>query len=276
MHTPRGGFSVSGASIGERAGTWPAGPYDGGMRLHTTGSTGVAPLRRVSTPVALAVAVVAVAATGLVGLTDAVVERDGVTRSDGHILGSVIAHRSAALVDIARMATNLGSVGVLLVVAAVGAFTLWRRGQMLVVAVAPLGALLVCGAVTGVAKQAVGRPRPPIGLRLVAESNGSFPSGHSGDSTALYLTIGLVVAVFVVRGRGRIIAVATAGLLAATIGMSRLVLGVHWPTDVLAGWSLGAMVAILATLAAAAVAMLDAPGVLAPAAAVLRRRRPGA
>src|SRR3546814_7679126 len=67
----------------------------------------------------------------------------------------------------------------------------------------------------------------------------SFPSGHSANSAIVYLTIATLLAQVVdTRGARNFILVA-AGLLVAAIGCSRVYLGVHWPTDVLAGWSFG-------------------------------------
>src|SRR3546814_7587701 len=74
---------------------------------------------------------------------------------------------------------------------------------------------------------------------LVEVSSMSFPSGHSANSAIVYLTIATLLAQVVdTRGARNFILVA-AGLLVAAIGCSRVYLGVHWPTDVLAGWSFG-------------------------------------
>ena len=130
-----------------------------------------------------------------------------------------------------------------------------RRRVM--VAVAPALALGLAGVAGAVAKQVVGRPRPPAGLRLVAETEPSFPSGHATDSAALYLTVALVLALFVLRRPVARAALVTGGLvLTGCVGLSRLVLGVHWPSDVLAGWALGTTAALVVVLAVAVVVRL--------------------
>lgn len=113
------------------------------------------------------------------------------------------------------------------------------------VAIAPAVALVVTAAVVSVAKAVVGRPRPDVALRLATETEASFPSGHTADSSALFITLGIVVAVFVLRRPlARVAAIAAAVVLSGAIGVTRLVLAVHWPTDVLAGWALGLLVAL--------------------------------
>lgn len=198
----------------------------------------------------------AAAALGFAGLVLSAVSEDvvagnGLETHDAANLQIVTDHRSAALIGVAKAFSQLGGVGVLVIVAlAVGVF-LWFRGAQLVAAAAPLCALLMAGALAGVGKVLVARSRPPAQLRLIPESDASFPSGHSTDSAAFYLTLGVIVAVVLLRRPiARAFTVAAAGLLAVGVGMSRLVLGVHWPTDVLAGWALGATVAVIVSTAA--------------------------
>ena len=94
----------------------------------------------------------------------------------------------------------------------------------------------VTGILTVLAKGAVGRPRPVTAL--VAASSTSFPSGH-----ALGVTIGvgalLLVALPVLRRNARIAAVSLGALVVAAVGVARVALNVHHPSDVLAGWALG-------------------------------------
>lgn len=83
-----------------------------------------------------------------------------------------------------------------------------------------------------VLKALVGRDRPLDGAEVYGQA---FPSGHATQAAAV-----LLVCAFALTGRRRSPLVAIAGVVAALVGVSRVVLGVHWPADVLAGWALGA------------------------------------
>lgn len=104
----------------------------------------------------------------------------------------------------------------------------WRRGLGLVLVVAG-GAALNSGL-----KGIVMRQRPELLQHLDHVTTSSFPSGHSANSTILYLCLAALVPTRYRRG-----AVAAAALLAGLIGLSRIALAVHWPSDVLAGWCVG-------------------------------------
>lgn len=84
------------------------------------------------------------------------------------------------------------------------------------------------------------RPRPDLVAHVVEVSSASFPSGHAMVSAATYLTIGALLARVQEERRVKTYIHAAAVALALMIGASRVYLGVHWPTDVLAGWCLGA------------------------------------
>jgi membrane-associated phospholipid phosphatase len=206
---------------------------------------------------AVAVGIVALAGTvvGFSGITEDVWHTNGLATSDPARLQWFIDHRPAALVSAARIGSELGGPIALLVLAVVAAGVLWMRGRRLLVALAPGIAFGVSGFAVAVTKKVVDRSRPPVPLHLVPESNASFPSGHATESTALFVTLALVVAVFVLRRPiARATTVLGAGVLSFVVGASRLVLGVHWPSDVLAGWVMGAGIALAVTLVASLVA----------------------
>jgi undecaprenyl-diphosphatase len=140
----------------------------------------------------------------------------------------------AALIDV----TALGSGTVLtLVVAGTVGLLLVRR---LWLTAALIAAATISGSIIAAqAKHWVGRPRPELVDHLVQVTGLSFPSGHATNSALVYLTLaGLVAQVADGRAvRSYIFVIAI--LLTGLIGVSRVYLGVHWPSDVLAGWCAG-------------------------------------
>lgn len=98
------------------------------------------------------------------------------------------------------------------------------------------------------------RPRPTIVTHIDPPGGLSFPSGHSMISAAMYMTLAVVIARTLSRRRLRIYVVGVGALLAFLIGLSRLYLGVHYPTDVLAGWTLGLAWALVCGIVARKVA----------------------
>jgi undecaprenyl-diphosphatase len=84
------------------------------------------------------------------------------------------------------------------------------------------------------------RPRPELVSHLVHENSFSFPSGHATMATITYLTLGVLLARVQSRTRMKLYVLAVATFLALLVGFTRVYLGVHWPTDVVAGWCVGA------------------------------------
>jgi undecaprenyl-diphosphatase len=107
-------------------------------------------------------------------------------------------------------------------------------------------ALLVGGAVgsgailSALLKLGFERPRPDLVAHLSHAYSSSFPSGHALLSAVTYLTLGVLLARAHERRRTKIIVMTYGVTLTVLIGLSRIYLGVHWPTDVMAGWALGA------------------------------------
>ncbi len=102
-----------------------------------------------------------------------------------------------------------------------------------------LAATLIGSILSGWAKLLFGRPRPALVDHLVEVRGLSFPSGHATNSAIIYLTIALLVSQVVPGRHTRAYILSVAVLLVGIIGISRVYLGVHWPSDVLAGWSIG-------------------------------------
>lgn len=93
-------------------------------------------------------------------------------------------------------------------------------------------------------KTHVGRARPDLVPHLVPVSSMSFPSGHAASSAVVYITIAALAAQVTAHRETRRYVIALAVLLVGAIGCSRVYLGVHWPSDVLAGWSFGTLWAL--------------------------------
>ncbi|HWO41365.1 MAG TPA: phosphatase PAP2 family protein [Candidatus Eisenbacteria bacterium] len=115
----------------------------------------------------------------------------------------------------------------------------------------PAAAVMVLVSVSGGAllstllKLGFDRPRPDLVAHLIAVESASFPSGHALLSAVTYLTLGALLARVVGQLRLKLYVLGVALVLTFLIGLSRIYLGVHWPTDVLAGWSAGAVWAVL-------------------------------
>ena len=99
-------------------------------------------------------------------------------------------------------------------------------------------------------KEVFARPRPDLIPEMTRHLNYSFPSGHSMLSAVVYLTLGTVVAEGLRRSALRIFVMIIAVLITLAVGFSRVYLAVHWPTDVLAGWTVGALWALVVWLVA--------------------------
>ncbi len=151
--------------------------------------------------------------------------------------------------DMWRDITALGSAAVLLL-ATLGCagYLLMRRQHhtFVLLGVATFGGLLVSLLLKGLFDRA--RPAFDAGLGYVTTS--SFPSGHSMLSAVVYLTVGTLLAHASSRNQVKIYFLATAMFVTLLVGVSRVYLGVHYPTDVLAGWSMGLIWALLCWLVA--------------------------
>ncbi len=170
-----------------------------------------------------------------VALADAV--GAGATQALDDAIVQALHESSGAVRDMTRDITSLGSIPVLTFVsiAVVGFLALSRLYRALVlVLVAALGGT----AWTFALKVFFSRERPPFATHDVV-STMSFPSGHSALSAVIYLTLAALSARLVERRTLRAYIIGVAALATALIGISRIALGVHYPTDVLAGWTLG-------------------------------------
>lgn len=140
--------------------------------------------------------------------------------------------------ELARDMTALGGVTVLTFVTLAAAGFLWlgaRRATALYL-LAAVGSGL---ALSNTAKALFDRPRPDLVPHGASVYTASFPSGHSMMAAVTWLTLALLLATTFHGRRLKVYVVALAVLVTVAVGVSRVYLGVHWPTDVLAGWAAG-------------------------------------
>jgi undecaprenyl-diphosphatase len=208
-----------------------------------------------SLTVLLACLLVVGGTTAFIALADLV--EDGASRRfDEHVLrafrqpgdeSKIIG--PAGTEEVARDFTALGGIAVVTLITMVvaGYLLIERRyGSLLLLLGAIVGGLIFCTLL----KHFFHRDRPNIVPRLSYVFTTSFPSGHSVMSAIVYLTLGTLLARFVKRRLLKFYFLAVALLLTFLVGVSRVVMGVHWPTDVLAGWSAGLVWALLCWLVA--------------------------
>ena len=211
--------------------------------------------RREIVPIACFLAI-ALLMLGFVEITDEVTEGEGEVRWFDE--GLLYALRTSDPADpigprwleetVAEL-TALGGFGVLALVTllAIG-FLLMQKKWIgaLMLLVATLGGT----AISEGFKVGFSRPRPDLVAHAVDVTSMSFPSGHAMLSAVTYLTLGAMLARTQTQQRVRAYILGAAVLLTLIIGASRVYLGVHWPTDVLAGWCLGAAWALMCWFAA--------------------------
>lgn len=143
------------------------------------------------------------------------------------------------LQEMMRDVTGLGGTGVLTLVTLGVAGFLWLEGRpeaALLLLFATIGGVLIGHGL----KLGFARPRPGLVPHGSIVSSPSFPSGHSTMTAIVYLTCGILVASTRSRRRVGAYVIGLAAAVAVLVGISRVYLGVHWPSDVLAGLSLGA------------------------------------
>ena len=200
----------------------------------------LSPKQAIALALAVRLALLAAAGCALGLLVHGLAGRGGHTSLDRLLVRAVAEHRSAWLTTAMRVLTWLGSTTVLVpLVVGIGLVARRRTGSW--ASLATLG-LSLGGAIVlyDFVKPVVGRPRPHTG-RLVETITGySFPSGHSTQMAAVTVTLALLTSAMTGSRRRRVTAWSIAVVASLVVAFSRVYLGVHWPTDVVAALALGA------------------------------------
>jgi undecaprenyl-diphosphatase len=194
---------------------------------------------------------------------------------DRAVMDAVRAPAIADLLSPLRAITELGSTGAVIAIAAISfAFAMaigpWRHGL-----VAALTILLASIANTAL-KIAIGRERPELLDPLIVERGFSFPSGHSALGMVAYGILAVVVGRSRLPRPWRTALVVVLGMLVALIGISRIWLGVHYPTDVIAGWAAGGVIVLAYAALTRRVSPAPAEGAVDADPAARRSDRPAA
>jgi undecaprenyl-diphosphatase len=183
----------------------------------------------------------AVAGVGLyvfVAYTVTISDDLGPTGLDNRVLDMVDDLNTSLLIGVAKVVTVLGSLPVTAALVALGSIFLAIRRRPIELAVLVVSAIAIYAAVH-ITKGAVDRPRP---LNPHADSSlSAFPSGHAAYST-VYVALAVIAGRVIDGIAGKAALVVAALLVAGAVGVSRAYLRVHWWSDVLAGWALGAAI----------------------------------
>lgn len=230
-------------------------------------------------PLCLAV----LALIGFAVMTVQVLEANGPTSLDSSTATAVLDARGALLTVVAVALSALGSFPILAVAAVGAAIALLLRTRRFLPPLTLLITATETGCIVYLTKIIVGRERPPLAdLVGTPAADGSFPSGHTTNSTVVYGLAALLLAPTISRIAVRRLLYASTALLAVGIGLSRIYLGYHWTTDVLAGWLLATVVCGAARLIVgllpslpAGIDPLEAPSVPQPPRSAMRTSRGG-
>lgn len=208
---------------------------------------------RFELPVLLLIGVLAIGLWGFAELAEEVIEGDTRQMDETLLLMLRAADDPAEplgpgwLEETGRDFTALGGVGVLVFITAAAVFYLLMLGRARA-ALFVLVAIASGMALSTLMKMGFDRLRPDLVPHGAVVYTASFPSAHSMMSAVTYLTLGALLARVQPLRRLKVFVLSVAVSVALLVGLSRIYLGVHWPTDVLAGWTAGAVWASLCWL----------------------------
>ena len=181
-----------------------------------------------------------IAIAGTIGFANLAghVTSGGTTAFDRAVLAWIGEHRSPVLESIMLEITSLGTGTVAMMIVAIAALFLWlnkHRHSAILLIVATVGGIIL----NNVLKAGFGRPRPDVIPWGAKATFWSFPSGHAMSATVVYSTVAYLAARLQRRHAARVAVMSTAFILILLICGSRLYLGVHYPSDVIAGMVIG-------------------------------------
>lgn len=151
------------------------------------------------------------------------------------------------LTEVMRDLTALGGTTVLMLVLTF-ATTIFLTHRRRVEAIILVASVVLARLSTAVFKDLYSRPRPSFAIYGDLPLSMSFPSGHTSASTATYFILAVIICSMETRQSLKALVLFGAATLTLMIGCSRVYLGVHWPSDVIAGWCLGAVWALVSAL----------------------------
>lgn len=227
----------------------------------------------------LSLGLMALLVEGTEQVYESVTESNGLAGLDQPVLDAMVAQRSPGLDSAVTAFTDLGgAVGMPIIVAVcVIALAIWRRSWTPVV----LAVIAAAGSITMtvVGKDMVDRARPPAALAVPPlEASPSFPSGHTLNATVLITIVVYLLLIETTATWQRVLAVTVGTAFVVLMGLSRVYLGHHWLTDVVAGWLIGfawALAVITAHRLWLTLRERDEPGTQRDRRETLTGRRPG-
>ncbi|MEI6199336.1 MAG: phosphatase PAP2 family protein [Actinomycetota bacterium] len=174
--------------------------------------------------------------------------KTGISYVDQSVWQFFVDHGSTRVHSLARSITSFGVLSFLGPLCVVLGACLWVKTRSVAVAVAPWISVMVCGEIVSTLKKSTNIARPPLQYQIAQIHNPSFPSGHAADTTAFIVSLLFIVwcALDIPRHVKTWASVVGVSVFVA-MGLTRLVLNVHWLSDVLAGWCIGAAIGIAVT-----------------------------
>ncbi len=219
------------------------------MAMHAPAPEAPPASRRLPWPI-LAAAGFALFLLALIWFGHELVEGDGATIDRAILLAMRVPGQPlhpigpAWLPSAVRDVTALGSSTVLTFIVLVSAIFLGLAGRLRT-AFLVVGASFFGSVAVETIRAFIARPRPLLTGQLMEVNSHSFPSGHAAISAIVYLTLATLLFPVLPNRRIRAFVLIVALILTASVGLSRIYLGVHWPSDVAAGWAFGGVWAML-------------------------------